>query len=108
MISRRLGTAPEATIAATVAPASRGVANSAAPVRGFAAAGRRASVASVITPRVPPLPPKAPGGPPAAEEERGEVVPRHALDGPPAGAQHLAGREHDLQAEHVVRGDAVL
>ncbi len=43
-------------MAATVAPASRAEAKSAAPVRGRPAAGRSASVASVMIPSVPSLP----------------------------------------------------
>ena len=43
-----------------------------------------------------------------ADEQPGQVVAGDALDGPPSGAQHPPVGEHDLQAEHVVGGDAVL
>ena len=43
-----------------------------------------------------------------ADEQPGQVVAGHALDGAPPGAQHPPVGEHDLQAHHVVGGDAVL
>ena len=58
---------------------------------------RSASVASVMTPRVPSEPTNS-----------RQVVARHALDRPPPGAQHAPVGEDDLQAQHVVGGDAVL
>ena len=43
-----------------------------------------------------------------ADEQPGQVVAGDALDRAPAGAQHPPVGEDDLQAEHVVGGDAVL
>ena len=43
-----------------------------------------------------------------ADEQAGQVVARDALDRAAAGAQHPPVGEDDLQAEHVVGGDAVL
>src|SRR5690606_8680056 len=54
--SNRLGVQPAALIAATAAPAAAVVSNTATRVRELAAAGRSASVISVITPRVPSEP----------------------------------------------------
>ena len=42
------------------------------------------------------------------DEEPLEVVPGHVLDRPPAQPQHVPARQHDLQPQHVVAGDAVL
>ena len=41
------------------------------------------------------------------DDQLGQVVSGDALDGPPAGPQHLARGEHHLQAEHRVGGHAV-
>ena len=43
-----------------------------------------------------------------ADEQPGQVVAGDALDRAPSGAQHPPVGEHDLQAQHVVGGDAVL
>ena len=43
-----------------------------------------------------------------ADEQPGQVVAGDALDRPPSGAQDPPVGEDDLQAEHVVGGDAVL
>ena len=75
-----------------------GVGTAAAIVRGRAAAGRSARVASVMIAERPL----------AADDQLGQVVPGDALDRLPAGPQHLAVGEHDLQPEHVVGGHAVL
>ena len=78
--------------------ASRGSRNVAATVSAGSGAGRSASVTSVIDAQRAL----------AADEEPGQVVARDALDGAPAGAQHLPGGEHHLETEHEVGGDAVL
>ena len=43
-----------------------------------------------------------------ADDELGEVVAGGRLHEPAAGADHLAGGEHRLEAEHLMAGDAVL
>ena len=82
----------------TAAPAAAVVGNTATSVSDGVGAGRSATVISVMTPE----------GALRADEQPGQVVAGDALGGAPAGAQDLAVGEHDLQAEHVLGGHAVL